>query len=555
MKSNIKTYISPYGACVKVAAYFGFSSVKALFKNLNIPQTRAWNRITEEDAKKVIEDPAVNAKIAEFEWLKTCIISEFDKKYASQTIKICPGCISEKQPHKVLWQDVEQTICTKHSVPLQNVCKQRLMSMESGTYKNCIDCSECSIPGALLPFEMALVDITEESQRQYFLGTLFNIAERLIRPLDFIASPLNWANGSVLQIRQLINDAYIVSLDLHARATWLSMIAEHRQQFWVLGDSVQRLNSDSLSTILSKVSWLPDATFSGHTEKLLRKYHAQFENDPMITAKTRYDNATNGDELSMQITGNNVASIFGISPAHITKLLNVGSLEAVHSGQQPDKQLFDIVNILQTFKSTYPTSSAPEQDYINITEIPSAIFDLYCIDIDELIKSAFDKKVESQLRVNSTVRYTNHLQIAPTGLKRLLKHKWQSLCNQPVFKVAAMLRCNHNVVDDLIELGFLKKSGSNDDLVDIESLKTFVENYLIVNRKATFSHARSYANKVRECCGNDPVYSRYMDPNRTDFVVFKKESLNSCCIKQLPKRFEHFSKVGVDLSKSVRAHS
>jgi hypothetical protein len=553
--SSIKTYISPYGACVKVAAYFGFSSVKGLFTNLGMPQTNAWNKFTEEDAKKMLEDPAVVAKTNEFEWVTTCNISEFDKKYASQTIKICPDCIAEGQPHKILWQDVEQTICMTHLIPLQNVCKQRFMNLESGIHGICNGCKECSSSGALLPFEMALLDIAEESQRRYFLSVLFKIAERLIRPLDFIASPLNWAKGGVLQIRQLINDSYILSLDEHARVTWFRMIDEHRLPFEILGDSVQQINCHSLSAMLSKISWQPDAAFSGHTEKLIEKYHVKFESHPWITARTRYVNATNGDELSMQITGNDVARIFGISPAHVTKLLNLGSLNAVHSGQQPDKQLFDIVNILQTFESTYPTLSTPEQDYINITEIPAAIFDLYCLDIDELIKSAFDKKVESQLRVNSTLRYTNHLQIAPSGLKKLLKQKWESLCDQPIEKVIAMRRCNQNVVDDLIELNFLEKSDTDNDLVDIESLKAFVENYLIVNRKATFSHARSYANKVRECCGNEPVYSRFMDPNRTDFVVFKKESLNPCCIKQLPERFQHFSKIGVELSKSVKAHS
>ncbi|GAC27860.1 hypothetical protein [Brumicola pallidula] len=558
MKSSIKTYISPYGACVKVAAFFGFRSVQGLFTNLGIAHVRVWNSITEADAQEVLKDPAVAAKTAGFEWMTTCVVSEFDKKYASQTIKICPACIMEGQPHKIVWQDVEQTICEKHLVPLQNICKQRLFDLESGIHSdcsNCSECTECNTAESLLPFEIALLDIAGGSQRRYFLNVLFTIAERLIRPLDFITSPLNWAKGSVFMVRQLINDAYILSLDECARVTWLKMIAEHRQQFSILGDSVQEINCHSLNIVLSKISWQPKTEFAGQTENLIKKYHVKAESHPMVTAKTRYDNATSGDELSLQITGNDVANIFGVSPAHVTKLLNLGTLIAVHSGQQPDKQIFDMMTILETFQNTYPTVSALEHDYINITEIPSAIFDLYCLDIDELIKSAFDKKIESQLRVNSTVRYTNQLQIAPAGLKKLLKQKWQSLCDQPILKVIAMLRCNDKVIGDLIELGFIKTSDTNKALIDINSLKTFVENYLIINRKATFSHARSYANNVRECCGNDPVYSRFMDPNRTDFVVFDKGLLNNCCVEQLPKRFQHFLKTGVELSKTVRAHS
>lgn len=116
-----------------------------------------------------------------------------------------------------------------------------------------------------------------------------------------------------------------------------------------------------------------------------------------------------------------------------------------------------------------------------------------------------------------------------------------------------MLRTNSQIVEKLVEQGLLSLRPDEHELIEAESIQRFVDKYLLVNRKATFSQSRNIAQKISSCCGTQPVFSMYMNSTKTEFVVFRKQELASCCMQQVPKRFAHFSTPRVDLSK--KAHS
>lgn len=169
------------------------------------------------------------------------------------------------------------------------------------------------------------------------------------------------------------------------------------------------------------------------------------------------------------------------------------------------------------------------------------------------MQSALSGNTESQIRVNSTLQYVNKLQVTTEGLKKLLKQAWTSLRDCPYDKVAKMLRTNTQIIKKLVEEGYLSQLSGDNSLIAASSIQSFVDEYLLVNRKATFNQARNIALKISSCCGVKPVFSMYMNPTKTDFVVFKKSELSPCCMQHIPKRFAHFATPRVDLSKDVRS--
>lgn len=103
---------------------------------------------------------------------------------------------------------------------------------------------------------------------------------------------------------------------------------------------------------------------------------------------------------------------------------------------------------------------------------------------------ALSGNINSQIRINSTLHYVNNLQVSTEGLKDLLKQAWASLRDCPKPKVAKMLRTNTHIIDKLVEKGFLSPHPNYHSLIEASSIQSFVDEYLLVNRKATFSQSR-----------------------------------------------------------------
>jgi len=132
-----------------------------------------------------------------------------------------------------------------------------------------------------------------------------------------------------------------------------------------------------------------------------------------------------------------------------------------------------------------------------------------------------------------------------------LKEKWKAIDDVNKYDAIRMLKINADVLDTLIENEYLKLSTKNSEQIDADSIREFVSNYLILNRKANFEKARTCEKRITGCCNVQPIFQIYMDPNRTDFVLYDKAHLNDCCMQKLQSRFTHFSKSNIDLSKDV----
>lgn len=557
MKFNTTANATAFGICAAVAEFYGFTSPVRLFSSMGLPAPLKWYLYTQADVDRLLSHQSLANDIKHNGLLDTQFLaSTFDTKVHSHHLKVCKLCLRHGVLHNLDWQAVESTQCAEHQLPLVTSC---VHMYADDSWANSIKCKGClpEIPQMATKPEFAffLEKLECRTERQTFVSVLKAVAERMIRPLDFIPSTIRWKKLEPKQVEALLEDAFKLGGSANVADIWLEMLCKHRSNLELLGKFAMTIELDSLQSVLERVCWSyeSDSQYQFQPADLLTKYHSSPIPNQMIAAKNRYQYCQDSEDFSFMVTGVHAAAILGVQPKAITELALSGELQSLHTCKQPDKQLFDIRSIKHLLFSQVSEQSKPSSDFIGVDDIPSAIYELYDLTPETLVKNALSGNTESQIRVNSTLRYVNKLQVTTEGLKSLLKQAWKSLRDCPIHKVAKMLRTNSQIVEKLVDEGYLSLLSSDTSLITASSIQHFVDEYLLVNRKATFNQARNIALKISSCCGVKPVFSIYMNPTKTDFVVFRKSELSPCCMQHIPKRFAHFATPRVDLSKDVRS--
>ena len=557
MKSNQIKQASAWGVCAAIADFYGFTSPRRMLSSLGHSAPTKWYAYTQDTVELLLSNRTIATDMDTSQLLNDV---HFEAVYNSNThsnlLKVCKHCLRDGVIHHLDWQAVEATVCSEHHTPLTTSCIHMYID---NNWNNSMQCNECdsTIPATIrMPeYERYLHTLSSETDRHRFICALKAVAERLIRPFDFIPSPIRWTKLAPSQVRVLLEDAFRLGEVPSMFTLWKQLLLQHRSELKVLGHAAMNIELVALELALSNVCWpkrnIKELNFE--PAELLRCYHQAPIPEKMIAVQSRYQYCQDPINFSFLVTGVMVADLLGVHPKAVTELLSSGTLASIHACQQPDKQLFDIREIKGLLVGNVYEDPVTQHDFVCIKDIPNAIFELYDLTPETLVNKAFSGDVNSQIRINSTLRYVNNLQVSIEGLKALLKQAWTSLRDCPIHKVAKMLRTNSQIVEKLVEQGLLSLRPDEHELIEAESIQRFVDKYLLVNRKATFSQSRNIAQKISSCCGTQPVFSMYMNSTKTEFVVFRKQELASCCMQQVPKRFAHFSTPRVDLSK--KAHS
>lgn len=557
MSSNqTSSQTTPWGVCAAIANFYGFTSPARLLSSLGIITPKKWYAFSQETVDLLLSNKTIALDMEISGLLKGVhYASVYDKNAHSQSLKVCKYCLKEGGLHHFNWQAVESTVCIKHRTPLTVSCSH--MYADS-SWSDSIRCKTCctSMPrtAAMPKYEYYLESLGSNAEKIAFTSALKALAERMVRPFDFITTTIRWNKLAPSQVSKLLEDAFNLGGSANLFDLWQHLVVKHRSDVAVLGQTALNIEMTSLQSVIKQSCW-PKRNFeddNGNPETLLLNYHMSPIPKEAITEQLRFKYCQQPEEFSFLISGVMAAELLGVSPKTITELLKSGTLEGVHVCQQPDKQLFDIRELKQLLSGRNIDGSPQNNDYINVTDIPNVIYELYDFTPETLVNKALTGDVKSQVRVDSTVHYINSLQVSSESLKALLKKAWDDLQDCPKAKAAKILRTNIQIVNDLVKQGFLCVKPSNPELIDADSIRKFVDEYLLVNRKATFSRSRNIAQKIASCCNVKPILSAYMNPTKTDFVVFKKSDLSPCCMQHVPKRFAHFATSRVDLSKNVR---
>lgn len=539
MKSN--TTITPFGACSVIANFYGFSSVQKLFKSNQQSAPWFWYLYTSEHLDKLYDIKPIKRDIAQYSLLDSVeILKSSFADFYSKELKVCPVCVKEDGLHKSTWQYTSTTVCELHRTSLVNTTD--LLAMGS--------CEE-EQQETLLSFEVHLLSLSG-NERGLFANKLMTFAEYVFRPFDFITAKLKLREVSVAFLRSLFEDVYKLLCCKELIYVWEELILTHRKNLTNMGVLVTHHGIKELKAQIHSFNVISGATPVVEAERILMKYHNADFDTAIYVSTHRFDNGVDVNNVSFQVDGVMLSNFLGVHMKSVIYMAMQNTLSAVYLCKQPDKSFFDIQVVESLLSKAFVPSLNIQQTepFINISAIPKGIYDLFDLTIEELIDAAISGQVDSQFKVNTTVSYVNHLLISEAGIKEVLKNKWQSMGDVKACDAIKMLKINSNVLNKLITQGYLVLTNDK-SRIDADSIRDFVSNYLILNRKANFEKARSCEKRVTGCCKVEPIYQIYMSPNTTDFVLYNKADLNDCCMQQLQSRFTHFNQQKVDLSKDV----
>ena len=122
-----------------------------------------------------------------------------------------------------------------------------------------MQCNECdsTIPATIrMPeYERYLHTLSSETDRHRFICALKAVAERLIRPFDFIPSPIRWTKLAPSQVRVLLEDAFRLGEVPSMFTLWKQLLLQHRSELKVLGHAAMNIELVALELALSNVCW------------------------------------------------------------------------------------------------------------------------------------------------------------------------------------------------------------------------------------------------------------------------------------------------------------
>ncbi|MBQ4834703.1 hypothetical protein J8L70_15885 [Pseudoalteromonas sp. MMG010] len=536
-----KITITPYGACALIAHFYGFVSVTKLLKSNEMHVPFAWQFYKNEHVDLLCSIEQIKQDVIKYNLLQNIEISASRGSTSfSKHLKVCPKCFKENSLHDVSWQNVSTTICIKHQRPLINALN--LLSLED---------REPHSNEALYLFERHILSL-EDVERPSFESTLLKFSELVFRPLDFITAKLKVDKVNIEFLRILLEDAYKLLCCEELCVVWEGLLLKHRSHLKGIGQIVTRFGIDELQTQISSFNIKKSSTSSTKAKQILLKYHNAKIDTKLFTSKRRFENGADENQLSYQVDGLMLSNFLGIKKESLIHVVRSDTLPAVYLCSQAEKSFFDIEVIGSILSKSFALSTQIEtqEQFYKIDDIPKDIYNLFDLTVAELVDYAISGKIESQFKVNSSLRYVNYLLISENGIKKVLKNKWQSFNDMPHESVIKMLKLDNKTLLRLIDDGSLKLT-KDKKLIDADSIRHFVSSHLVLNRTANFERSRDCEKRVKDCCKVEPVCLLYMNAYLTDFVVYKKESLNDCCLRKLESRFTYFGKPKLDLSKIV----
>ena len=538
MSSN--SFVSPFAACAVIARFYGFATVKKLMLSNAIQTPTRFELYAHSHFEKLLENEQIKQDIEQYKLLDYAqVLEKSGTINDSDNIKICPCCYHKTGIQLYRWQHIEVTSCRVHECALVNVKNLPLYDIQE-SYD-------------LLSFERYMLSLSETESSE-FAEKLLRFSSLLFRPLDFIQAKIKFQKFSAQEMRFLLDDVFKVLSCPSLSETWKYLLLKHRAKFEKCGELVMHHRLDEIANSIYSIQH--EYNFLKSTEELeaktlLLKYHGAQIDKSLYVSTHRFDSKFDSQSFSYQVDGAALSEFLGINMKSLSHVAQQNMFDAIYLCKQQDKSFYDMRKVAEALSKSFELVSECDDKFLKVSDVPKGIYDLFDLSRDELVSCVLNSHVDGIYKVNTSIERVNHLYVSEKGLKQLLKEKWKAIDDVNKYDAIRMLKINADVLGTLIENEYLKLSTKNSEQVDADSIREFVSNYLILNRKANFEKARTCEKRITGCCNVQPIFQIYMDPNRTDFVLYDKAHLNDCCMQKLQSRFTHFSKSNIDLSKDV----
>lgn len=552
-----------YGVVAKIADFYGMDSARELLRRLGLEIPRTPIAYDYNLLKRVMNDDVIKVDVPKF--LSDLPVAELcehrtstNKYYISKSFRVCKACLLEGKLHQDIWQKAFYTHCVIHEVRLSEACEHAYANADWAVDVLCKKCEPTAVAEEPPPFLQYWGNLKTEKERSTFASTLYLLAGRMVRPFDYIIAGLSWEKLSLKDVESILSDAFEVGSNPNTYSIWSNEILNLRKKLITLGDSTPKHLLSELDELINNCAW-PAPFESSDVSSILQKYHNNVEKHKYSTKYHIFD-YDSGDDVSMRISSAMVSRILDIEAEALPELVNENILPIKKPSARSDKLIFDAHDVAQAIYDIFDKPIAQIKNTVSIRDISQATLITLLLTPKLITKHLLHKRLRGFWAVNSTLSLINKTTLCKQSLKEIVDYELSHSDHLSITKTARFLGIRTPGVQLLVSSGLLswaRWQRNCGEMVDIESIRDFMREYVCIDREAILKGVKKddLLADVAACCGISPDIHEKAFKDSLTLAVYKKMSLNPCCLSQAENDLEILSPTGLDLSKKVRRYS
>jgi hypothetical protein len=552
-----------YGVIAKVADFYGMDSARELLRRLGLEIPRTPMAYDYRLLTRVMNDDVIKADVPKF--LSDLPVAELcenksssNEHYMSKSFRVCKACLLEGELHNDIWQKAFYTHCVIHGVRLSEACEHTYANAEWPAEVLCKKCESKAVAEEIPPFLQYWCNLKTEKERKSFISTLYFLASRLVRPFDYIVAGLSWGKLSLNDAESILSNAFDVGRDPNAFSIWSNEILNLRKKLIILGDTTPKHQLSELDDLLADCTWRNN---SGSTDvkNILNKYHKTVDKQKYST-KFHIVDSDNGDDVSMRISSAIVSRILDIEAEALPELVDENILPIKKPSARSDKLIFDAHDVAQAIYDIFDKPTEHIKNTVSIRGVSQATLNTLLLTPKLITKHLLHRRLKGFWAVDSTLSLINKTTLCKQSLKEILDYELSHSDHLSITKTARFLGIRTPGVQLLVSRGLLswaRWQRTCGEMIDIDSIRDFMREYVCIDREAILKGVKKddFLADVSGCCGILPNIHEKAFKDSLTIAVYKKASLNPCCLTKAMNGLEVLSHTGLDLSKKVRRYS
>jgi hypothetical protein len=552
-----------YGVIAKIADFYGMDSARELLRRLGLEIPRTPMAYDYRLLTRVMNDDVIKADVPKF--LSDLPVAELSENkrsstddYMSKFFRVCKVCLLEGNLHQDIWQKAFYTHCVIHSVRLSEACEHTYANADWAADVLCKKCEPAASAAEIPPFLQYWCSLKTEQECSAFTSSLYFLAGRMVRPFDYIVAGLSWEKLSLKDVESILSDAFEVGSNLNAYSIWSNEILNLRKKLITLGDSTPKHLLSELDELLANCAW-PGPKEIGDVKSVLHRYHNNVEKHKYSTRYHIFD-SDSGDDVSLRISSAMVSRILDIEAEALPELVDENILPIKKRAARSDKLIFDAHDVAQAIYDIFDTPIQQISNTVSIRGVGQKVLNALLLTPKLITKHLLHRRLKGFWAVDSTLSLINKTTLCKQSLKEILDYELSHSDHLSITKTARFLGIRTPGVQLLVSRGLLswaRWQRTCGEMIDIDSIRDFMREYVCIDREAILKGVKKddFLADVSGCCGILPNIHEKAFKDSLTIAVYKKASLNPCCLTKAMNGLEVLSHTGLDLSKKVRRYS
>jgi hypothetical protein len=512
---------------------------------------------------RVMKDDVIKADVSKF--MSDLPVSEvcenktsLNKYYMSKSFRVCKTCLLEGELHQCIWQRAFYTHCVIHSVRLSEACEHTYADKNWAPDLLCKKCEQTAKQQEIPAFLQYWNSLDTDSERSDFMSVLYSVANRMARPFDYIIAGLSWEKLSLNEVESILSDAFDVGSNPNAYLIWSNEILNLRKKLIILGDSTPKHMLLELEELLANCLW-PAHRETSDVKSILREYHNKVEKHKYRTKFHVFDSDC-GDDVSMRIPSAIVSRILDIEAEALPELVDENILPIKKLSARSDKLIFDAHDVAQAIYNVFDQPIDHMQNTVSIRGVGQGTLNTLLLTPKLITKHLLHRRLKGYWALDSTLALINKTTLCKQSLNEILNYELTHSDHLSTTKTARFLGIRAPGVQLLVSHGLLswaRWQRNCSEMIDIESIRSFMREYVCLDREAILKGVEKddLLGDVSGCCGISPDVQEKAFKDSLTIAIYKKTSLNPCCLSHAENDLEVLSSNGLDLSKKVQRYS